>query len=320
MSDYTIHPLKHEEFHVLIPLMEACFGMNVPLAYFEWKFLHNPAGFVKGYIAKTSTGKVAAYYGVIPELYYINGAETVIYQSGDTMTHPEHRRKGLFELLARHCYSSLQEQNKLFIIGFGGRSSMPGLLKFGWKQLFDIKYCFFPKVFTIFQKYRYKNIYEIKNYEQISSLFLKSNQTAVIHSHKTLAGFQWRLSNPLYAYFVVAHRAANGDYDAYLCYYFSDNKLILFDYFFENATGERNLMWYLKDKLSKSTCKGIVAFVQEKSDYATLLKKHGFISNPLGKGPLSEKVPFILFAEVVKLSACQKPDLWRINSFDHDSM
>src|SRR4051812_22084903 len=107
MSDYSIRKLNENEFHLLIPVMQDCFGLNFDVSYFKWKFVDNPAGFVVGFIAEASNGEVAAYYGVIPELYSIEGKETTIYQSCDTMTHSRHRRKGLFQKLALHCYDYL---------------------------------------------------------------------------------------------------------------------------------------------------------------------------------------------------------------------
>src|SRR5690606_12957074 len=68
--------------------------------------------------------------------------DRIIYQSCDTMTHSLHRRKGLFKLLANHCYSYLRNKNELFIIGFGGDESTPGLIKFGWQEIFKFQYIF----------------------------------------------------------------------------------------------------------------------------------------------------------------------------------
>ena len=113
MNNYNIRKLANNEFYLLIPLMKDCFGMDVNIEYFEWKFVKNPAGFVEGYIAVSDEGEIAAYYGVIPEIYIINGKPTTIYQSCDTMTHSKHRRKGLFQKLALHCYECLKNENKL---------------------------------------------------------------------------------------------------------------------------------------------------------------------------------------------------------------
>jgi hypothetical protein len=153
MNEYTIKKVEAADFNLLIPLMQNCFGMNVDIDYFRWKYIDNPAGQFLGFIAVDSKGEVGAYYGVIPELYAIHGEEKKIYQSCDTMTHSAHRRKGLFQMLAKHCYNYLAERNELFVIGFGGGQSTPGFLKFGWKHIFDIHYYFYLRSFHINTKF-----------------------------------------------------------------------------------------------------------------------------------------------------------------------
>ena len=139
MEQYTIHRLEKDNFDCLIPLMQDCFGMEVDIHYFKWKYIDNPDGFVRGYFAQSSSDEIAAYYGVIPQMISYFGKDKLIYQSCDTMTHSKHRRKGLFQLLAKHCYGELEKENNLFVIGFGGSESTPGFLKFGWKHLFNCK-------------------------------------------------------------------------------------------------------------------------------------------------------------------------------------
>lgn len=320
MSDYTIQKLKNDEFHLLIPLMKDCFGMQVNIQYFEWKFIHNPAGFVEGFIAVSSGGEVAAYYGVIPEIYIINGKKTTIYQSCDTMTHSNHRRKGLFQKLALHCFEHLTNENRLFVIGFGGGQSTPGFLKFGWVQVFKMRTYFYPRILALLPFSINKNIEQINDYALIEDLIIKSNGTPVIHAHKTLESFTWRLSNPLYDYKVIAYKTIEGKYTSYVCYYVTGNKLFLFDFYFENNKGSHALIGYLKKSVSKNKYKGIISFLQEDSSYSQLLKKAGFMSNPFEKGPLSEKVPFIFYTNSADMGKYNNKNCWNVNAFDHDAM
>lgn len=320
MSNYTFRKLGTDEFQLLIPMMKDCFGMDVNLQYFEWKFVKNPAGFVEGYIALAEDGEVAAYYGAIPEIYMINGEKITIYQSCDTMTHSKHRRKGLFQKLAQHCYEDLRAHNKLFVIGFGGGQSTPGFLKFGWKHIFDIKYYFYPKLFSYFNRAREnKSIGEIHDYSQIEHLILKSNSYSPIHSLKTLDVFTWRLSNPQYQYQVIAYKSGL-EYSSYICYYEVGDKIMLFDFYFQDSIGTKALAGYLKSILVHNNYKGIVSFCQEKSCYSKALKKLGFINNPFNKGPLSVKTPFIFFSTEDVMGRANNPIHWSINAFDHDSL
>ena len=325
MDNYTFQKLENSSFELLIPLMKDCFGINVNIEYFKWKYLDNPAGEFIGFIAVSSANEIAAYYGVIPELYSIEGEERTIYQSCDTMTHSAHRRKGLFQSLANICYRYLEEQDKLFIIGFGGAQSTPGFLKFGWVKCFNIQYYFFPQLFYGLQKIFFlpdkkNNCVPLKDLSQIKQLLNKSNAGSIIHSVKTERIYKWRISNPTYKYNLIGCLNEKEDFTGYACYYFSGNKIFLFDHYFENAQARRTIMRYLKKKLVEDKIKGIVGFCQQNSKYSRSLKKAGFINNPFKTGPLSEKTPFIFYAPKEVIAKYNDPEKWLINSFDHDAI
>jgi hypothetical protein len=323
MSNYTVRKLQNTEFDLLIPLMKDCFGMNVDLGYFEWKFVKNPSGFVLGFIAVSNEGEVAAYYGVIPESYVLGGDITTIYQSCDTMTHSRHRRQGLFQKLALHCYDHLRIEGKLFVIGFGGWRSTPGLLKFGWQKSFDVKNYFFPNFFSWMKGSSPKNMHisEISNYAEIENLIYISNRCAAYHSHKTLEVFKWRLSNPMYDYKVIGYKhGKDKTYTSYLCYYCTANKLVLFDFYFRDSIASKALVGHLKKLAKEPGLKGIITFCQEKSDYSKILQKRGFIYNPFSSGPLSVRAPFMFYTYDESMAKYNNPRKWLINSFDHDAM
>lgn len=322
MKDYTIRLLEKNEFHLLIPLMKDCFGLSVNTDYFEWKFIHNPAGFVLGFIAESIEGEVAAYYGVIPEKYYIDGKLTTIYQSCDTMTHSRHRKKGLFQRLALHCYEQLRQKNELFIIGFGGHQSTPGFLKFGWRQLFFMRNYFTPRIRSFVQLTQPKGVKELEDATSIEPLLQKSNSGVRIYALKDMTTYSWRISNPNYRYRLIGTTTSEGaEIDSYLCYYEYMNKFILFDFYFASSRSGQKLMNYLCYKMrSAVNVKGIVAFVQEESAQAKQLKKTGMLWNPFSKGPLSYRTPFILYSTEAIMNDLENPTSWNITSFEHDAL
>lgn len=317
---YTIRKLSAGEFSLLIPLMKNSFGVDVDIRYFEWKFLENPSGSFEGFIAEAEDKTVAAYYGVIPEVYKIDGKPVTIYQSCDTMTHSGHRRKGLFEKLARHCYRYLEEQNKLFVIGFGGGQSTPGFIKFGWRHIFNMEYVFYPKLFSYWPSFRNsRDVSEIKDLSMLSEVFLKSNEGTFVHSFKNIETVRWRLSNPLYDYKVIGIKRGDS-YLSFLSYYQSQGKIILFDFYFDKVEDGAQLLSVLKRKLRSEKLLGVVAFCQQHGPHATTLRRLGFIGNPFRSGPLSEKVPFIVFSSQSAMDRVGGPEKWNVNSFDHDSL
>ncbi|MBA2726657.1 MAG: GNAT family N-acetyltransferase [Parachlamydiaceae bacterium] len=308
---------------MLIPLVKNCFGLDVSIDYFRWKYLNNPAGHFIGFIAvESETNEVAAYYGVIPQTFFIEGKQKTIYQSCDTMTHSNHRRQGLFKRLALKCYDYLKENQKLFIIGFGGETSTPGFLKFGWKKVFDFRYYFKPNLLcqsARFYNDQEKNIFELQEFNKIERLFQQEESEAKIVSKRNVIHFTWRVSNPLYDYKTV-YFSKDDKIEGYITFYIHNNKILLFDFIFNSNNSEKSLLLFLSNLVIKNKYKGIVSFCQENGNAVKILSRNKFITNPLNRGPLSNKVPFIFFAEDQVMEKFSEPNFWEIKSYDHDSL
>ena len=58
-------------------------------------------------------------------------------QSGDTMTHPNHRRKGLFRSLFSETKQLATKNDIKFIYGLPNSQSHHGLIRFGWKEIYQ---------------------------------------------------------------------------------------------------------------------------------------------------------------------------------------
>lgn len=89
-----------------------------------------------GFLAYDEKNKPAAFYGVIPTLALDrNGQSVLIAQSADTITHPNHQKKGLFVTLAEMTYALAKTLNIQFLYGIPNYLSFPGFIKkLGWKQ------------------------------------------------------------------------------------------------------------------------------------------------------------------------------------------
>lgn len=75
---------------------------------------------------------IAAFYCVIPWWVQLEGRKILAAQSADTMTHPDHRNKGLFVTLARKTYELAKGSGITFLFGFPNQHSQPGAVKLGW--------------------------------------------------------------------------------------------------------------------------------------------------------------------------------------------
>ncbi|HRD56651.1 MAG TPA: GNAT family N-acetyltransferase [Ferruginibacter sp.] len=324
MSEYRIKQIGAEDFSVLIPLMKDCFGMEVNIDYFHWKYIDNPAGSFLGFIAiHNTTEEVGAYYGVIPQKLFIEGIERTIFQSCDTMTHSAHRRKGLFKMLALACYEHLRSTNQLFIIGYGGADSTPGFLKFGWKHVFNFRYSFVPNLLCKLKGW--PGLYKPEHFSNTPSeimlnTVLKNIPTLkTIHSARTSEHILWRTKNNNYTYEFVFYKNTE-QCDSYAIYYIHNNNLILFDFFFATPKSKKAILWQLSRQVSSKKLKGIIAYCQENGSKEKELRKSLFLYNPFKKGPLSERTPFIFYSDEETIQKYNLPAQWSMTSYDHDAL
>ena len=320
---YDLKRIGSDDFELLIPLMEDCFGMDVDVDYFRWKYTQNPAGSFVGFVAiDRFTKEVGGYYGVIPQVFELDGKPRTIFQSCDTMTHSSHRRRGLFRKLALKCYEELEAEGKLFVIGFGGGQSTPGFLKFGWKRIFDYRYYFKPALLCRLtagtQSMRDEVVLTTAAKALENGLGLtRKNSPARAHAVRTQDQIKWRLSNPYHKY--LALRVKNDD-TSYIIFYVDKDKLVLFDIHLDDHKSGEKMLKFLSQEVSKKGFKGIISFCQENGTDAQLLKKLGFINNPFSFGPLAERVPFILFSTEEEMEQFMSPADWNVTTYDHDSL
>lgn len=328
MEEYSIYQLTPADFDILIPLMKDCFGMNVNIDYFRWKFLQNPSGGVIGFYALSAGGECAAYYGVIAETYTVKNVRRTIYQSCDTMTHSGHRRKGLFQKLATTCYAHLQSMDALFVIGFGGGQSTPGFLKFGWEHLFDVYFHFKPKAICYLQLLLNKLTLPFANTavklvclgtpDEIIELIKKNTAPTAVSLERSTAFIKWRLSNPVRTYRIIA-AFEEGKYAGYCIYYVESDKVMLLDAYCPKSSHTKALFNELNSIVIKNGLAGIVTFAQLKTLFSGLLLSRGFFINRLKYGPLHEHLPFIFYSGSPELAAYRNAANWSVTPLDHDA-
>jgi hypothetical protein len=132
---YRFERITPGSYPHLVTLMRRCFGIEVPLERIRAKFNTSSFGAADiGYLAFAPSGSVAAYYGVFPVRVRSHGEILLAAQSGDTMTDPEHQKRGLFIKLAKLTYALARNEGVRFIFGFPNENSFPGFQnKLDWK-------------------------------------------------------------------------------------------------------------------------------------------------------------------------------------------
>jgi GNAT superfamily N-acetyltransferase len=132
---YTIERLGIHNIADLSRLHEAVYGRKQVDGFFENKYdtIYTGAKYV-GYFAYNERHQAIAFYGVIPTLLWYNKRTVLTAQSADTMTHPDHRNKGLFTELANHTYALSKAMGISLVFGFPNQNSLPGLInKLDWQ-------------------------------------------------------------------------------------------------------------------------------------------------------------------------------------------
>jgi len=133
-KDYRVGRLNKTNLGDLDELHKAVYGSARPADFFQKKYdtAYTGAEYL-GYIAYNRQDTAIAYYGVMP--CFVQYANKVILsaQSGDTMTHPQYRNRGLFVELCNRTIELCREEGVRFLFGFPNQNSYPGFVnRLGW--------------------------------------------------------------------------------------------------------------------------------------------------------------------------------------------
>ena len=198
MGNYKIQRISDTNYNSIKTLYLRCFNINESLENIQNKYETKSFGLKNtGFLAFDEKENPAAYYGVFPIRINYMGKDYLAAQSGDTMTDPDHRGKGLFIQLATETYNFAKENGVEFVFGFPNQNSFPGFKnKLNWEfygnmQEFKIKTKNLP-ICEIVSKLKFaKVIYEryfcwrLKSYilqvteENIKPFYLNSSESCI---------------------------------------------------------------------------------------------------------------------------------------------
>ncbi len=130
MSDYSFKRISESTIEDYIYIFGRIFG-SIPRASDVKSKFENSNSNLKylGFIAYHQDGEPAAFYGVFPAVYRIDGEDVLCAQSGSTMTLQNHQKKGLFVALAKKTYQLCTEEKVQFVFGIPNAQSHHGFEK-----------------------------------------------------------------------------------------------------------------------------------------------------------------------------------------------
>lgn len=134
---YTSEKLSERNLPQLAWLFEQEHRAKFSLGFFKRKFNTDWIGkkYI-GFFAKDEENRVGAFYGGFPCQMKVDDEIRLVLQSGDTITHANHRKKGLFIRLAEETYQYAESEGFEYVYGFPNKNSEHGFFqKLGWENL-----------------------------------------------------------------------------------------------------------------------------------------------------------------------------------------
>lgn len=132
MSEYRFEQLDLSEKGIrqTSHLLTLVFGESAKLTpeFIDWEYNQNPVGKAVGFDAWMGDVQ-AAHYVTQPLISEIEGQKVKGLLSLNTATHPDHRGKKLFTILAEKTYERGLESGYEFVVGVANANSTPGFLK-----------------------------------------------------------------------------------------------------------------------------------------------------------------------------------------------
>ncbi len=306
---FEIRLVSLENLNRLSEMFYLCLGRKVGTEYFEWKYKNNPSGSVIAFEA-VHNNIIAGFYGVIPEVYIVGGKEVLVYQSMDTMTHPDFQKKGLFTTLARKTYNYLQEINEqVYITGIPGSNSFHGFVnKLNWKNTHNFKYIFIHKLLskasTLFCTYSDWNFSYTKEIdlelEQLLAYFLTTDRGILQKIDKQV--LEWKVLHHPFKEFKIV-KIYNRKLLAGYCVLSIDEKNDIKIEILKLKDTVKNAVPALTHFLFQTNHDShlVYTWTPTNKKLKSLYKQAGYFANPYKKGPFSYRIPFIVYSNVKKI-------------------
>lgn len=133
-NNYEIKQLSfdtNDDFNKLVDLQNLVYkGRHLfSVTSFEHLYKRNPLGTVVSFNAFYGD-ELVAHYACIPYKMCLEGKEYLGLLDIATVTHPEHRGKGLFKRLAATTFEYAKKDGFKFVLGVANANSFPGYMKY----------------------------------------------------------------------------------------------------------------------------------------------------------------------------------------------
>jgi GNAT superfamily N-acetyltransferase len=141
-SEISVHLCGPADREAQVRLYNACFKKPIDGPALAWRYDGSPHGKSVSFVSQREDGEAVCGYACSPRLATAKGApgtEARLGETGDVMTHPEWRKKGLFSALDRACMAETKRLGWPAVFGLPNRRSAHIFLELGWKKVGTVR-------------------------------------------------------------------------------------------------------------------------------------------------------------------------------------
>jgi GNAT superfamily N-acetyltransferase len=123
-------------------LFNACFKKRVDAQSLAWRYDRSPHGASLSFMTVKPDGEGVCGYACSPRRMLAGGDEdslAPVGETGDVMTHPEWRKRGLFSALDRACMAEAARRGWPCVFGLPNQRSAHIFLELGWKRVGSVR-------------------------------------------------------------------------------------------------------------------------------------------------------------------------------------
>ena len=133
--NYDIRPITEDDMPAIAALYNHCFDADRSVEATRAKFDTRPTGHpLTGHVALSEEGDVVSFCGLVPVEMRVGGERILGAQSVDVMTHPDHRKAGLYVDVAQRTYDLGASRGIKVVFAFPNKNSLHGLRhNLGWE-------------------------------------------------------------------------------------------------------------------------------------------------------------------------------------------
>jgi len=142
VSEFTVGACGPEQRAEQAALFNACFKKGVDAAALAWRYDRGPHGGAVSFVTRNAAGLAVSGYACSPRRALCRGDESTLAavgETGDVMTHPDWRKRGLFSDLDRAAMAEARRRGWPLVFGLPNRRSAHIFLQLGWERIGTVR-------------------------------------------------------------------------------------------------------------------------------------------------------------------------------------